>query len=57
MRTRIYRSAKTKSGKRVVQSGTASEWIVYGILAWIFKAIFYCMFFWIIIPVKLLKRK
>lgn len=56
MRTRIYRSAKIKNGSRVVQSGTASEWIVYGIIKWIFKVIFYCLFFWIIIPVKILKK-
>ena len=57
MRTRIYQTSRMKTGKRFVQSGTVSEWCVYGIVKWICKAIFYCMFFWIIIPVKLLKRK
>ena len=57
MRARIYKTSRMKNGKRFVQSGTASEWFVYGMIKWICKAIFYCMFFWIIIPVKLLKRK
>ena len=57
MRTRIYETGRMKNGKRVVHSGTPSEWFVYGIIKWIFKAIFFCMFFWIIIPIKLLKRK
>lgn len=57
MRTRIYGTGKMKNGKRVVQSGTPSEWFIYGIIKGICKAIFFCMFFWIIIPVKLLRKK
>ncbi len=57
MRTRIYEIGRMKGGKRVVQSGTLLEWFIYGIIKWICKAIFFCMFFWIIIPVKLLRRK
>ena len=57
MKTRIYETGKTKSGKRVVHSGTATEWLVYGMIKWICKALFFCMFFWIIIPIKLLTGK
>lgn len=57
MRTRIYDVHKTHSGKRVVQSGTVSEWFVFGIIKFIFKIMFYLCFFWLIIPIKLLKRK
>ena len=57
MRTRIYETGKLKNGKRVVYSGSVSEWFVFGIIKWICKAIFFCMFFWIIIPVKLFRRK
>lgn len=57
MKTKIYETGKTKSGKRVVRSGTPSEWFIYGIIKWICKAVFFCMFFWIIIPVKMLKKK
>lgn len=57
MRTRIYDVHKTQRGKRVVQSGTVSEWFVFGIIKFIFKTTFYLCFFWLIIPIKLLKRK
>lgn len=57
MRLRMYEIGRTKSGKRVVMSGTPGEWWVFGMIKWIFKAMFFCMFFWIIIPVKILKRK
>ena len=57
MRMRIYDVGRTASGKRVVMSGSLGEWWVFGAIKWICKAIFFCMFFWIIIPVKLLKRK
>lgn len=57
MRTRIYKTARTKHGGRVIQSGTASEWAVYGLIKGLCKMVFYVCFFWIIIPVKLLSRK
>lgn len=57
MRTRMYETKRYGDGKRIVTSGTPAEWAVYGIIEWIFKAIFYCLFFWIIIPVKLIKRR
>lgn len=56
MRTRIYDVHKTQRGKRVVQSGTVSEWFVFGIIKFIFKTTFYLCFFWLIIPIKLLKK-
>lgn len=57
MRMRIYDTGRTKSGKRVVQSGSLFEWLIFGAIKWICKAMIFCMFFWIIIPYKLLKRK
>lgn len=56
MKTRIYETGRMGNGKRVVYSGTLSDWFFYGIIKWIFKAIFFCMFFWIIIPVKLMRK-
>lgn len=57
MRTRIYETSRMRDGKRVVHSGTPTEWLVYGIIKWLCKAVFYCLFFWIIIPIKLLRKK
>lgn len=57
MRIRIYDVARTKSGRRIVQSGSPSEWFVFGIVKSICKLLFFCMFFWIIIPIKLLGKK
>lgn len=56
MRTRIYRTERMNNRKRMVVSGTPKEWIVYGAIKWLFKVIFFCMFFWIIIPIKLFKK-
>ena len=56
MRMRIYKSNVMKGGRRVVQSGSLSEWFAFDIIKWVFKAIFFCMFFWIIIPVKLFTK-
>lgn len=56
MRTRIYKTGRMCNGRRVVLSGTPSEWFVVSAIKWVCKAIVYCMFFWIIIPVKLVKR-
>ena len=57
MRSRIYKTHSLGKGVRFVQSGTASEWFVYGIIKWLLKAMFFLCFFWIIIPIKLLKKK
>lgn len=57
MRTRIYQTGRMKGGKRIVQSGTLGEWFIFGLVKWFCKIIFFCMFFWIIIPIKLLKGK
>ena len=56
-RTRIYETTKIGKHKRVVTSGTMSDWFFYGIVKFIFKTIFFMCFFWIIIPIKLLKKK
>lgn len=56
MRTRVYETTKLPNGKRIVQSQSLEEYIEVGIVKWIFKVIFFCFFFWIIIPVKLLKK-
>ena len=56
-RTRIYRSVKVGKGRRVVTSGKYSDWLTYDIIAWLIKAFFYIGFFWIIIPIKIIKNK
>ena len=56
-KTRIYETTKIGKGKRVVTSGKLSDWLVYGIIKFLFKAIFFCCFFWVIIPIKLLNKK
>ena len=56
-RTRIYETVKMGKGKRIVTSGKMSDWFAYGIVKFIFKAMFFLCFFWIIIPIKLLKKK
>lgn len=56
-RTRIYETKKLNNGKRVVTSGKVSDYFFLRIIKFIFKAFMFCMFFWIIIPVKLIKRK
>ena len=56
-RTRIYETTRIGKGKRIVTSGTLSDYFFYGIVKFFFKAIFFCCFFWIIIPIKLLKRR
>ena len=56
-RSRVYRTTRLKNGDRIVSSIKTSDWAIWQILKWLFKGFFYLMFFWIIIPVKLLKRK
>lgn len=57
MRIRIYRTERMNNRKKAVVSGTPGEWAVYGIIKWVFKVLLFCGFFWIIIPIKLFKRK
>lgn len=56
-RSRVYRTTKFKNGDRIVQSMETSDWALWQIIKIVCKSIFYLMFFWIIIPIKLLKRK
>ena len=56
-RSRVYRTTKLKNGETVVSSLKTSHWAIWQIIKFCGKAILYLMFFWIIIPVKLLKRK
>lgn len=56
-RSRIYRTNKLKNGDRVVSSVKTSDWAIWQIIKFIGKAFFFIMFFWIIIPIKLIKRK
>ena len=56
-RSRIYRTVKVGKGRRMIMSGKLSDWIVYDALAWIFRVLYYCCFFWIIIPIKIFKKK
>lgn len=54
-RTRVYETQRI-GNKRIVTSSSFSDWIFCEIVRWIFKAIFFCMFFWIIIPLKWIKK-
>ena len=56
-RSRVYRTTKLKNGDRIVSSMKTSDWALWQITKWLFKGLFFLMFFWIIIPIKLLKRK
>lgn len=56
-RSRVYRTTRLKNGDRIVSSVKTSDWALWNIIKFCFKAMFYLMFFWIIIPVKLLTRK
>ena len=56
-RSRVYKTTKLSDGRRIVSSSTAGEAIVMDIIKFCFKAVFYVCFFWIIIPIKLLRRK
>lgn len=55
-RSRIYRTTKLKNGDRIVQSMDTSDWALWQIIKSICKAIFYLMFFWIVIPIKIIKK-
>lgn len=57
MRTRVYRTGRMKDGRKVVFSGTPSEWIVYRTIKGLFKLVFSVLFFWIVIPVRLFRGK
>ncbi len=56
-RSRVYRTKKLKNGDRIVQSMKTSDWALWQIIKFACKVMFYLMFFWIIIPIKILKRK
>ena len=56
-RSRVYRTTKLKNGDRIVSSVKTTGWALWNIIKFIFKACFYIMFFWLIIPIKLLFKK
>lgn len=56
-RSRVYRTTKLRNGDRIVQSMKTSDWALWQIIKFLFKRMFYLMFFWVIIPIKILKRK
>ena len=56
-RSRVYRTTKLKNGDRIVSSVKTSDWALWQIIKFICKACFYIMFFWLIIPIKLLFKK
>jgi hypothetical protein len=57
LRTKVYKTKRLGKGRRIVTSGKVSDFFAMDIISFCFKAIFFCMFFWIIIPVKLLRKK
>ena len=56
-RSRVYRTTKLKDGRRIVSSVDTDTWIFGEIIKLIFKLFFYILFFWIIIPIKILKHR
>ena len=56
-RSRVYRTTRLKNGDRIVSSIKTSDWAIWQILKWLCKGFFYLMIFWIIIPIKLLKKR
>ena len=56
-RSRVYRTTKLKNGDKIVSSIKTSDWAIWQIFKGLCKSFFNLMFFWIIIPVKFLKRK
>lgn len=56
-RVRIYETKKLGNGKRLVTSGKVSSWIAYAIVKLLIKTLFFVCFFWLIIPIKILKKK
>ena len=57
MGVKIYKSKKLSDGSRIVTSMSPGTSICLDILKLLGKGLFFLMFFWIIIPIKLLKRK
>lgn len=57
IKARIYETHKMKNGRRSLVSGSITEWILYGIFKRLVKAIFFCLFFCAIVPIKLLRKK
>lgn len=56
-KTRIYKTQKMGKGKRIVTSGSMGDWFCYEAIKGLCKALFFCCFFWIIIPLKWLNKK
>ena len=56
-RSRVYHTTKIGKGKRIVSSVSTSDYFLWEIIKLICKACFYIMFFWLIIPIKLIFRK
>ena len=52
-----YKSKKLSDGSRIVTRMSPGTSICFDILKLLVKGLFFLMFFWIIIPIKLLKRK
>lgn len=57
MKTKIYETKKLGKNKRMVTSMSTGESLFFDILKLVGICFLYLAFFWIIIPVKLLKRK
>ena len=52
-----YKSKKLSDGSRIVTRMSPGTSICLDILKFLVKGLFFLMFFWIIIPIKLLKRR
>ena len=60
-RTRVYKTKKLSDGSTIVSSKSTSDSLIYDFFKacfkFLFKAIIYICFFYIVIPIKLLKKK
>ena len=56
-KTRIYETNKIGKGKRIVTSGTISDYFFLGLVKFFFKIIYFITIGWVIWLVKLFIRK
>lgn len=56
-RSRVYKTTKLGNGERMVTSISTSNWFIMQTLKKICKFTVYIMFFWIIIPIKIFKKR
>ncbi len=56
-RSRVYYTAKLGKNKKIVSSISTSNYCLWVVIKYFCIGIFYLMFFWIIIPIKLIRKR